>query len=209
MTRVERPLYGSSFHYGLNQVLLPLKLVIPQPLIARIPFLTTNYDTRMGVALQAVKGRLLDIGCGTNRLVRAYRQRGGEGTGVDVYGWDGVDLVVEDTSKLPFADASFDTITFIACINHIPNRDDVLKEARRLLAPDGRVVLTNLTPRLSRLWHAWAFWDKDQHERGMVEGEVYGFTHRELMALMTRAGFRLESRQPFSWGLNTLYVFRP
>ena len=176
MSRVERPLYTSGVQYLVNQALLPLKLVVPQPLIAKVPYLATNYDIRIGVSLQAVKGKLLDIGCGTNRLVKAYRAKGGEGTGVDVYQWDGVDLLVEDTSKLPFPDASFDTITFIACINHIPNRLDVLREAHRLLTPDGRVVLTNLPPGLSRLWHAWAFWDNDQHERGMAEGEVFGFT---------------------------------
>jgi SAM-dependent methyltransferase len=208
MSRIERALYASKIQYVLNQVLLPLKLVIPQPLIAKIPFLATNYDIRIGVSLQVVQGRLLDVGCGTNRLVRAYRARGGEGTGVDVYAWDGVDLLVEDTSKLPFSDASFDTISFIACLNHIPNRLEVLKEARRLLTPNGRIVLTNLTPGLSRIWHAWAFWDRDQYERGMAEGELFGFAHDELISMLRGIEFVLETRHHFSWGLNTLYIFR-
>ena len=208
MSSIERPLYSSFPVYALNQILLPLKLLIPQPVIRRVPLLKTNADIRTGVVLRAVRGKLLDIGCGTNRLVAQYRRDGGDGVGVDVYPWPGVDQIVEDTSKLPYADASFDTISFVACINHIPNRVDVLREARRLLRPGGQVVLTNLTPRLSRIWHAWAFWDADQHERGMAEGEVWGFTHEELVRLVATAGFELVACRGFSWGLNSLYVFR-
>jgi len=208
MSSIERPLYSSFPVYALNQILLPLKLLIPQPVIRRVPLLKSNAEIRTGVVLHAVRGRLLDIGCGTNRLVAQYRRHGGDGVGVDVYPWPGVDQIVEDTSKLPYADASFDTISFVACINHIPNRVDVLREARRLLRPGGQVVLTNLTPRLSRIWHAWAFWDADQHERGMAEGEVWGFTHAQVVGLAATAGFALVARRGFSWGLNSLYVFR-
>ena len=208
MSSIERPLYSSFPVYALNQILLPLKLLIPQPVIRRIPLLKTNADIRTGVILNAVRGKLLDIGCGTNRLVAEYRRNGGEGVGVDVYPWQGVDLVVDDTSRLPYPDASFDTISFVACINHIPNRIDVLREAGRLLEPAGQVLMTNLTPRLSRIWHAWAFWDADQHERGMAEGEVWGFTHEELVRLAAAAGFELVARRSFSWGLNSLYIFR-
>jgi SAM-dependent methyltransferase len=208
MSSIERPLYSSFSVYALNQILLPLKLVIPQPVIRRIPLLKTNADIRTGVVLKAARGKLLDIGCGMNRLVAQYRKIDGDGVGVDVYPWPGIDLIVEDTSHLPYPDASFDTISFVACINHIPNRIDVLREARRLLKPGGQVLLTNLTPRLSRIWHAWAFWDTDQHERGMAEGEVWGFTHDQLVGLAARAGFELVARRLFSWGLNSLYVFR-
>lgn len=207
MSDAERRLYPSYLRYILNQALLPAKLVVPQPLIARIPGLSTNLDIRTGLVLHEVRGRLLDIGCGENALVRKYRLEGGEGTGVDVHPWPGVDVLVEDSARLPYADKTFDTITLVACINHIPNRAEVLREARRLLAAGGRLMLTNLTPRLSRLWHFWAFWDEDQNERGLKPGEVYGFTHDTLIALVAEAGFRLLKRQKFSWGLNSLYVF--
>jgi SAM-dependent methyltransferase len=180
---------------------------VPQPIIRRLPFLTTNQDIRTRMVLSMVRGRLLDIGCGTNELVRRYRGSGEDGIGVDVYPWPNVDLLVEDAAKLPYPDESFDSITFVACLNHIPNRKDVLREAKRLLAPSGRIVLTNLTPTISWLWHRWAFWDDDQHERGMAEGEQWGFRHDDLIALLARSGFRLVRRDPFSWGLNNLYVF--
>ena len=209
MASLERMIYRNYLHYAINQILLPVKLIVPQPLIAKVPGLTSNKDIRTNIVLAAVRGRLLDVGCGLNSLVERYRHRGGDGTGVDVYPWPGVDLLVSNSAELPFPDQSFDTITLVACINHIPNRVDVLKEARRLLKPSGRVLLTNLTPGLSRIWHRWAFWDADQHERGMAPGEVYGFTHRELLSLTEEAGFKFIRRYRFSWGLNSLYAFEP
>ncbi len=208
-TLSERAIYYSSFTYFLNVALFPLKQVVPQPIVARLPFLTTNEDIRIGLVKSAVRGRLLDIGCGKNRLVTEYRSSGGDGTGVDVYDWGTCDLVVRDTSKLPFEDGRFDTVTFVACLNHIPNRLEVLKEARRVLAPNGRILITNLTPVVSRIWHAYAFWDDDQHERGMAEGEVYGFTAEQLTAILHTAGLNIHYRHRFSWGLNELFVCVP
>ena len=99
---------------------------------------TTLEDERINVVLPHIRGRLLDIGSGPNTLVNRY----GNGIGVDVYDWGGGTMVVEDSSCLPFGDHQFDTITFIACLNHIPNRRDVLQEARRLIKPDGQLIIT-------------------------------------------------------------------
>lgn len=190
----------------VNGILLPVKLLIPQPIIARIPGLTTNEEIRINQVLHHTEGRLLDIGCGRNLLVQGYREGGGGGVGVDVYQWDGVDQVVADTAKLPFDSNEFDTITFVACINHIPNRDLVLTEAHRLLKAGGRVVLTNLPPMISLIWHKIAFWDEDQHERGMAEGEVWGLKKDQMEELFNNAGFQVTHYSRFSWGLNELYV---
>lgn len=200
--------YRSRLHGLVNELLFPLKLLVPQPLVRRVPGLVTNEDLRMAEVGHEVRGRLLDVGCGPNRLAREYRAAGGDAVGVDVHPWEGVDLVVEDTSRLPFADGSFDTVSFVACLNHIPNRDQVLREAHRVLADGGRVVLTNLQPLISQVWHAWAFWDKDQHERGMAEGEVWGLAEAQLRALLAEAGFERVERRLFAWGLNQLWIAR-
>ena len=202
----ERAIYHSPLHYVWNQVLFPLKMIVPQPAVRRLPGLTTNEDIRVGMVLKHVRGRLLDIGCGKNRLARAYRAAGGDGIGVDAYDWGNVDLVVPNTAHLPYDRGSFETISFVACLNHIPNRAEVLLEASRLLAPSGRLLVTNLSPGISRLWHWYAFWDEDQHKRGMKDGEVYGFSRAELHSLLEASGFRVTGRVAFSWGLNSLYV---
>ncbi len=202
----EHYLYSGWAAWLLNAVLFPLKMAIPQPVIARIPGLTTNEDIRIGLVKLAARGRLLDIGCGPNRLAREYREAGGDAVGVDVYPWPRVDLLVEDTARLPFEDGRFDTVSFVACLNHIPNRGNVLREARRVVRDDGRLLLTNLRPFVSRVWHIWAFWDKDQHERCMESGEVWGFELEELDALLKSSGWRISERRSFSYGLNELFL---
>lgn len=153
-----------------------------------------------------VKGRLLDIGCGDNRLVREY----GSGVGVDVVDWGDVDLVVEDTARLPFEDASFDSVSFVACLNHIPNREEVLDEARRVLRPDGRLIATMIPPALSAVWHRLIHpWDPDQHGRDLHEGEVWGITNEEMLRMLSRHRFRLVARERFVLRLNNLYVAVP
>ena len=159
-------------------------------------------NVRINVVLPHIQGRLLDIGCGYNLLVKTY----GDGVGVDVYPWEGADLVVDNTAHLPYPERSFDTITILAALNHIPNREEVLAECRRLLKQDGRLIVTMIPPGLSRVWHFLRSpWDNDQHERGMKSGEVFGFTRKEMLGLFERAGFKCEFSQGFSL-VNRVYI---
>ena len=156
------------------------------------------------MVLPHVRGRVLDIGCGANELVRRHP---GGGIGVDVHQWGDVDVVVPDTAALPFADSEFDTVTIVAALNHIPNRAEVLVEARRVLKPGGRLILTMIPPGISTAWHRIRrSSDADQTERGMKPGEVYGLTARDVRDLVTRAGFRVTGEHRFMLGVNRLTV---
>lgn len=159
---------------------------------------------RIRTVLPHVRGRLLDVGCGANELARRH----GQGSlGVDVFQWGDVDLVVDDTSKLPYDDASFDTVSILAALNHIPNRGDVLREAHRLLKPGGRMILTMIPPTISRVWHFLRRpWDADQTERGMKEGEVWGLTPRAVRQLLRDAGFEIDAERRFMLGINRLTI---
>ncbi len=163
-------------------------------------------DRRVRAVLPHIRGRLLDLGCGSNKLVRRYTN----GVGIDVYPWPGADFIVRNTASLDYEAHSFDTVTIIAALNHIPDREAVLRECRRVLRPDGRLVITMLTPITSRLWH-WLRkpWDADQRERGMRPGEVYGFSPADIIEMFDRCGFVLSSQERFMLGLNRVYVFRP
>jgi len=50
---------------------------------------------------------------------------------------------IDATGPLPFADATFDAITCIDSINHLPDRPHVLGEWSRLLKPGGRLLFTD------------------------------------------------------------------
>lgn len=134
---------------------------------------TSLEEERLRAVLPELRGRLLDVGAGRNTLVRRYDELGGEGVGVDVHDWGGGALVVEDSSHLPFADASFDTVTFVACLNHIPDRAGALREAHRVLRPGGRVVATMIDPVLGEVGHRLWWYGEDKH-RETQPGEVGG-----------------------------------
>ena len=161
-------------------------------------------DWRVKTVLPHISGNYLDVGCGTNEIVKSYS---GKGTGVDVYPWDGADLVVEDTAKLPFDDKSFDTVSIIAALNHIPNREDVIKEIKRILRDDGKLIITMIPPRFSRVWHFFRKpWDADQHERGMKAGEVFGLTTKEIKKILSKAELEVVYQKKFMMGLNHLLI---
>jgi SAM-dependent methyltransferase len=159
---------------------------------------------RINKVLPHIKGKLLDIGCGNNKLKDTY----GNGIGVDVHDWGNVDILVDDTSKIPLADKSIDTITIIAALNHIPNREKVLDECYRLLSKNGQLVITMIPPNISTVWHFLRSpWDIDQSERGMKEGEVYGLKSNQTIKLANESSFELKHISSFMFGINKLYVF--
>lgn len=160
---------------------------------------------RINKCLEYCDGRILDIGCGYNNLVKKY----GNGVGVDVYPWQGVDIVC-DTKNLPFNNEEFDRVFLIATLNHIPKQERslVLKEAYRVLKPNGKVIVTMIDPIIGFIWHKIGgfFWDKDQKERGMKEGESYGMTGKEVKNLLVMSEFGDILEESFEFGLNRIYV---
>ena len=200
---MKRPQPKSLLQSVWDAIGIPARLILfPPEWLERCGW-TTLEDERMLHVLPEVRGRLLDIGAGPNTLVKLH----GSGTGVDVFDWGGGAMVVQDTSNLPFADASFDTIAFIACLNHIPNRRDALREARRLLAPGGRVVMTMINPLLGDVGHAIWWYSEDKHRGGMLPGEVGGLWTKDIVAMCADVGLRLEQHRRFVYGMNHLYVF--
>lgn len=167
-------------------------------------------ERRISVALAHVQGNLLDVGCGVgNTLCTRYKNLYPERTalGVDVFPWEGVDKIIDNAASLPFPDESFDTVTCIAALNHIPERAAFLAEARRVLKPQGNFVMTMIPPFISRCWHMIIKpWDEDQSERGMAHEEVYGFSQQEISRMLQEAGFHIRHTEKFIFGLNTLYI---
>lgn len=161
---------------------------------------------RIGRVLPWLEGRLLDVGCGFNHLASAYRRRTGNlAIGVDIFPWPGVDVLVGDPARLPFAGASFETATVLAALNHFPNRDAALVELNRVLQPGGRLVLTMIGPTTGIVAHR--LFQRDERERGgMSPGETPGLSQRAVLGLLARAGFRVQRQAPFQFGLNRVTI---
>ena len=181
--------------------------------------LTSLASERFYYVAKEVTGSCLDIGCGYgNKFVSEWL--GGSGNGIDVFQYWGLtkDQIVADMTRLPFDDASFDTVTFIANINHVPKskRDAELKEAYRCLQPGGKIVVTMGNPVAELLVHQVVKWydrllgtavDMDT-ERGMGEEEEYYLRDSEIVARLKKAGFENLKKKYFGtqWFLNHRWV---
>ena len=164
---------------------------------------TTLEDERMTVVWPHLKGRVLDVGAGFNTLINRW----GNGVGVDTFEWGGGARVVPDTSQLPFDDASFDTVTFLACLNHIPYREAAMRDARRVIKPNGTLVVTMINPLIGDVGHAVWWYSEDKHRGGMLPGETGGLWPAHVIRICEDAGFALQLHRRFVYGMNHLFVF--
>lgn len=166
--------------------------------------LTPIDDERVIMGLKHAKGRLLDIGCGANNFVHSY----GNGVGVDVADWKGCDVVIKDAADLPFKKAEFDTVSYLACLNHIPNRDESLKDAARVLKKDGRIIITMITPRMGSFIHWWRFRNDPDHQERHIDHahELMGMSPSHIKQILSEAGFNNVKRKRFVYGMNNIYI---
>jgi SAM-dependent methyltransferase len=129
----------------------------------------------------ALKGEVLDVGCGR----KPYREF------IPATRYVGVDIdspatralgaadVVYDGRTLPFADGSFDAVLCSQVLEHVFTPAEFLAEIHRVLRPDGVLLLA--TP------FAW-----DEHEQPHDFARYSSFG---LRALLERNGFAVEAQR--------------
>ncbi len=94
----------------------------------------------------------LDVGCGTGRWLRRYQQFGFRAMGLDATlgmlltareRGTAVPLVAGEAGRLPFPDSSFDAVSDVTVVQHIPLefQPPALSEMLRVLKPGGRLIL--------------------------------------------------------------------
>ncbi|CDX10937.1 Methyltransferase type 11 (fragment) [Mesorhizobium sp. ORS 3324] len=160
--------------------------------------------------------QLLDVGCGTGtQAIAAWHrvQPGGSVVGVDVSermlaaarrkaGRAGLDIAFHhaDAADLPFEDGHFDVVTFTTVLHMVPEarRSLCLREAARVLAPGGRLLLIDYAGPVSGRGHMSA--------KHGLHGQ---FDLHRLREPLAAAGFERIEGGPLDWlGLHFLRGIR-
>lgn len=176
--------------------------------------LTRQVVARVLGALEAAPyGSVLDVGCGTGTLLEVLRDRGGVRlAGIDLSPemirvareklGESVDLRVGDAEALPWENGSFAVVTSTISFHHYPHPVQALREMRRVLVPEGRLVLADawLPPVLRQIMNLLLPLGR--------EGDVKVYSRPEVGTFLVAAGFR-PARWEIIGGLAYLVVARP
>jgi 2-polyprenyl-3-methyl-5-hydroxy-6-metoxy-1,4-benzoquinol methylase len=136
-------------------------------------------------------GKLLDVGCWTGFFMKALEKRGWKTAGVEPVDaaaqWGRQNLKLDIRSavfeKADFQAESFDMITLMHTLEHLPDPDAALERANKLLRPGGVIALETpnadcLAARiLGRRW------------RQFISRHVAFFTPVTIARLLKRHGF--------------------
>jgi 2-polyprenyl-3-methyl-5-hydroxy-6-metoxy-1,4-benzoquinol methylase len=169
-----------------------------------------DWDTiqRIKLAIKTIgkNKNVLDIGCYDGFITEKIRKYGNKITGLEVskqgVKWckaRKIKVIEQDLeSKFPFKDNTFDTVFGGEIIEHIFDTDSLLQEIKRVLKPNGSLVLTTpniaaLTRRLKLLLGLNPLMDigliSPQGEKSA--GHIRYFTKNSLNQLLKRNGFLL------------------
>jgi len=143
--------------------------------------------------------RVLDLGCGNARYYELLKNT--RYTGIDFSEklieiarkkYPDADFRVQNALDLKFENETFDKVYSIAALHHIPSREFRLKflmEARRVLKPNGKLILTVWKFRGLKYFLLKDFikpWAK-------INSRYYhSFSKRELANLLSKSGFKIQ-----------------
>jgi 2-polyprenyl-3-methyl-5-hydroxy-6-metoxy-1,4-benzoquinol methylase len=157
------------------------------------PIRRANFDFSVFHLKSKPHGRLLELGCGCGAKLKLMKELGWQVEGVD---FDpvavgqarerGITVHLGTLADQKLQDETFDAITAIHFIEHIPDPLGVLQECRRLLKPSGLLVM--LTPNANswghRIYQAdWRGLEPPRH--------LHIFTPSSVAGMCRQAGLNL------------------
>jgi len=163
--------------------------------------------------------RLLDIGCGDGRVSELYKEKATKVYGIDISekalseaSGRGIETSFQDLNQLPlgFEDNYFNCVVLTDVVEHVINPLGLLKEVRRILKDDGRVIVT--VPNFARISNRLRMMAGDPID--ILHWSKYGdeiehlhwFTLPKLKNLFKEAGF--SRLRPIPTGLKSLsFIF--
>lgn len=140
-------------------------------------------------------GSLLDIGCGTGDFLVEAKKRGWTTTGFEpndkaseLATKKGI-TIAKQLSDLP--DHSFDVITLWHVLEHIPNLEEQIIVLRRLLKPEGKLIVAVPNYKSYDAMHYkeyWAAFDVPRH--------IWHFSQKSITTIFSQFDFKVDELQP-------------
>jgi SAM-dependent methyltransferase len=170
-------------------------------------------------------GRTLDVACGVGKIAIEIGKRDTRGFGLEPsnemlglsrYLFPKADAVFVRgvAESLPFADASFDRIICQGALDHFVSPDDFMREAARVVRPDGRVVIAlanyeSLSCKLGRGVHALAkrFFNRELYAHRPYYAIPLDHFHKGDLAFVRKLGGE-ELRLERTYGISLLWLLR-
>jgi len=146
---------------------------------------------------------LLDCGCGTGPMLTLLHKKYPDKhyTGIDLTpkmievakrkNMKNVELIVGDCENMPFADNSFDVVICCESFHHYPNPQDFFNSVYRVLRPNGRLVLRDMTMSSAARWFCNHIEMPFIHLAGKGDVKIYG--RDDIQKLCDGAGLQMES----------------
>ncbi|MCB2208644.1 MAG: class I SAM-dependent methyltransferase [Bacteroidetes bacterium] len=146
-------------------------------------------------------GHILDVGCGTGELLKYFKDKNWETTGIEPaeqarnFAIENYQLDIFPENKLQqFGDSKFDVITMWHVLEHVVDLNDRLALLRELLKPGAKMIIA--VPNIESYDAAfygkfWAAFDVPRH--------LYHFSKQSLTMLIEKHGLQLEAIYPMKF----------
>ena len=134
------------------------------------------------------KGKVLDVGAGTGKMLQELKQSGWQIFGIDTHQEAikqskrrDIPIQLIDIAKqsLPYQDNSFDLVIALDTLEHIANDKKAIKEINRVIKPAGIIILT--VPAYQWLF---CYWDK-------MLGHYRRYSSKTLKRLVNNSGLEI------------------
>ncbi len=154
------------------------------------------------------RGPVLEAGCGVGQYVVLFRRRGRAMVGVD---WStdalrrtravfpATPLATMDLGQLGLRSGAFAAYISLGVVEHDPaGPDRILREARRVLAPGGVLVISvPFVNGVRRLGASWIRRDNEARSRRGASFYQFAFGRAEFESRLRSHGFRVISARPY------------
>jgi len=172
--------------------------------IARMRFRAAYPHIRPG-------SRVCDLGCGLEAAFLDYASdRITMGVGLDDQVADGVQgrwhrVRADLRAPLPFPDGHFDHVVMLAVLEHLTEPEKVLREAYRVIAPGGSLIMTWPSSMVDPILNVL-------HSLHLISDEMESDEHQKripvetLQKILHGIGFQKFIHRRFEFGVNNLMV---